>query len=253
MPPKIRADQLAFEQGLAESREAAKRLIMAGAIYLETPGVSGRAPRHERVDKPGRQLPPHAVLQLATPPRYVSRGGEKLETALHHFQLDVTGLVCMDAGASTGGFTDCLLQHGAARVFAVDVGASQLHEKLLADPRVTAIDGVNLRHAPPDLLPTGLDLVTADLSFISITVALPAILPFLKPGGLCVTLIKPQFELGPGRTVKGVVRDETARQEAVDKVLAWATALGLDNRGVVPSKIKGPKGNQEYLTVLEIP
>ncbi len=242
MSKKLRADQLLFDLGLAESREKAKRLIMAGAVLRVLEG------REEPVRKPGDQLPPDAVLRVAEPERYVSRGGHKLETALTHFSLDVTGFVCLDAGASTGGFTDCLLQHGAARVYAADVGKGQLDVKLRADARVVVLEEVNLRHAPADLVPEPVDLITADLSFISLTKVLPALVRFLKPGGRVVALVKPQFELGPGAAVKGVVRDPALRQQAVDLVTNFCRdELGLAPLGAVPAKIKGPKGNQEFL------
>lgn len=240
--PKYRADQILFDLGLAESREKAKRLIMAGAVVRVLEG------REEPVKKPGDQLPPDAVLRVAEAERYVSRGGHKLETALTHFSLDVTGFVCLDAGASTGGFTDCLLQHGAARVYAADVGKGQLDVKLRGDSRVVVLEEVNLRHAPAGLIPEPVDLVTADLSFISLTKVLPALVQFLKPGGRVVALVKPQFELGPGAAVKGVVRDPDLRQQAVDIVTNFCRdELGLEPLGAVPAKIKGPKGNQEFL------
>ncbi len=248
MAKKVRADQLAFELGLTESREQAKRLIMAGQILL----ITGRG-LTEPVAKPGQQLSPEAELLLKEAPRFVSRGGEKLATAIDAFRLDMTGLICLDAGASTGGFTDCLLQHGAARVYAVDVGKNQLHEKLMRDERVVPMDGVNMRYAPPDLLPEAVDLIVADLSFISLATALPGIAGFLRPGGDIVTLIKPQFEVGMGRTDKGVVRDEALRDEAVQSVLDWATSRGFAIRGCVPSRIKGPKGNQEFLAHFTLP
>ena len=157
-----------------------------------------------------------------------------------------------DIGASTGGFTDCLLQRGAKRVYAVDVGKNQLHERLRADERVVNLEGVNLRHAELSLIPEMVDLVVADVSFISLTLVLPSCMPWLKPGGILATLIKPQFELGPGETVKGVVRDEAARQRAVDKILLFTQAnLGLECQGVLPAAIKGPKGNQEYMALFE--
>ncbi|EPR37430.1 hemolysin A [Desulfovibrio sp. X2] len=247
---RARADQLAAEQGLAETRELAARLIMAGRVFLEDEDG-----RRTRVDKPGQQLKPDALLVLEGGKRFVSRGGHKLLTAMEHFGLTVAGLVCLDAGASTGGFTDCLLQHGAARVYAVDVGKAQLHEKLLADPRVVSMEGVNLRLAPPDLLPEPVDLITADLSFISLTKVLPALLPLLAPSGRIVALIKPQFELPPAMVGhKGVVREESARRQAVDEVTAFCRdELGLAVHGVVPSSIKGPQGNQEYLVLLQKP
>jgi 23S rRNA (cytidine1920-2'-O)/16S rRNA (cytidine1409-2'-O)-methyltransferase len=241
MPDKSRADELVFRQGLAESREQAKRLIMAGRVALR--GEGGGAP----VLKPGQPVRADAVFFLAARERFVSRGAYKLLTALDYFRLTPAGMVCLDAGASTGGFTDCLLQHGAARVYAVDVGRAQLHEKLRADPRVVSLEGVNLRTASPDLIPESVDMVTADLSFISLTLALPPCLGWLRPGGVAVGLIKPQFEAGPGRTRKGVVRDEAVRREAVDNVLEFFGRLGLDCRGVVPAALRGAKGNQEYL------
>jgi 23S rRNA (cytidine1920-2'-O)/16S rRNA (cytidine1409-2'-O)-methyltransferase len=242
--PKYRADQLLVEQGLAESRERAKRLVMAGQVFLDQNG------RPQRLDKPGRMLPATAVLALAEPERYVSRGAYKLLSAMEHFKLDVAGLVALDVGASTGGFTDCLLQHGAAKVYAVDVGKSQLHEKLRADPRVVSLEGVNFRLATPDLIGEKVDLAVIDVSFISLTKVLPAVKGFLNPGGRIVALVKPQFELGPGRTDKGVVRDEGLRLLAVRMVEEAARELKLEPSGVVPAGVKGPKGNQEYLLLL---
>ena len=245
---KRRADELVFRQGLAESREQAQRLIMAGKVFLapteeETAGGHPLVP----VDKPGRQFRPDTSFLLNGVERFVSRGAYKLLTAIEHFGLNVSGFVCLDAGASTGGFTDCLLQHGAARVYAVDVGHAQLHERLRGDPRVISREGVNLRSAEESFIPEPLDMVVADVSFISLTLVLPPCLRWLRPGGLVVGLVKPQFEVGPHQTVKGVVRDENARREAVEKVLKFCETLGLNCRGVVPSAIRGPKGNQEYL------
>ncbi len=243
MPKKERADTLLFLQGLAESRERGKALIMAGKVYME------RGKGLERVDKPGRPLPEGTILSLVEAERFVSRGAYKLLTALEHFSLDVSGFVALDAGASTGGFTDCLLQHGAARVYAVDVGKAQLHERLRNDPRVVCREGVNLRLVGPEFLPEPVDMLVADVSFISLTLILEPCVRFLKPGGLVAALIKPQFEVGPGNTVKGVVTDERLRREAVEGVLAFAAGLRLESLGVVPSAIKGPKGNQEYMSV----
>ena len=247
--PRQRADQLVFEQGLAESREQARRLIMAGKVMLAS-DIPGAPP--QLVPKPGHPFPAGTAFALLEPERYVSRGAYKLLTILEHFKLDVTDFVCLDAGASTGGFTDCLLQRGAARIYAVDVGKNQLHERLRADQRVVNLEGVNLRHADQNLIPEMVDLVVADVSFISLTLVLPSCMPWLKPGGLLATLIKPQFELGPGETVKGVVRDEDARQRAVDKILLFTEAnLGLHCKGVMPAAIKGPKGNQEFMALFE--
>lgn len=246
MIAKARADELVCQQGLADSREQARRLIMAGKVVLAPPpDAPGRAP--EPVLKPGHPYRLGALFALVGQERFVSRGAYKLLTALEHFGLDVTGFVCLDAGASTGGFTDCLLQHGAARVYAVDVGHAQLHERLRADPRVISREGVNLRTAPADLIPEPVDMVVADVSFISLTLILPPCLRWLRPGGLAVGLIKPQFEVGPHQTRKGVVRDEAVRREAVDKVLLACGEYGLTRLGVTPAAIKGAKGNQEFL------
>ncbi|WP_408733745.1 TlyA family RNA methyltransferase [Nitratidesulfovibrio liaohensis] len=256
---KERADQLVFEAGLAESREQAKRLIMAGQVVVlpegdgdedgaDVPDLAKTPERAVKVDKPGHKYPVTTRFELFGRERFVSRGAYKLLTAIEYFGLDVTGFVCLDAGASTGGFTDCLLQHGAARVYSVDVGHNQLHERLRADARVVSHEHTNLRTAPPELIPEPVDLVVADVSFISLTLVLAPCLQWLKPGGRVVALVKPQFEVGPGQTEKGVVRDPALRQAAVDKVVAYCRdALGLDLEGVVPSAITGPKGNQEYL------
>jgi 23S rRNA (cytidine1920-2'-O)/16S rRNA (cytidine1409-2'-O)-methyltransferase len=244
MAKKERADILVHLQGLAESREQAKRLVMAGQVFR-----LGGADLL-RVDKPGQPLPLDTRFELAGREQFVSRGAYKLLTALEHFQLDVTGLVALDAGASTGGFTDCLLHRGAARVYAVDVGKHQLHERLRADPRVISLEGVNLRFADPGLIPEPVDVLVADVSFISLTMVLEPCLQWLRGGALVAALIKPQFELGPSGTRKGVVRDEALRDEAVRKVLDFAQGrLGWTLQGVVPSAIKGPKGNQEYMAV----
>lgn len=244
---RYRADQLVFAQGLTASREQARRFIMAGKIAVAS-SVSGAPP--QLVAKPGQPFPENTLFCLLERERFVSRGAYKLLTLLEAQRLDVSGFVCLDAGASTGGFTDCLLQHGAARVYAVDVGKNQLHERLRADPRVVCLEGVNLRYAAPDLLPEDVDLVVADVSFISLTLVLPACLRWLKPQGRMAVLIKPQFELGPGETVKGVVRDPAARQRAVDKIRDFAQEhLGLTCEDILPAALKGPKGNQEYMAL----
>jgi len=244
---KVRADQLLYDQGLVESRERGKRLIMAGRAYYVDAG------RQVAIDKPGRQLSDEVEVGLLEDERFVSRGGYKLLTAIEAFGLSISGKVVLDAGASTGGFTDCLLQHGAARAYAVDVGKAQLHERMRADARVISMEGVNLRYAPEDLLPEPVDMVVSDVSFISLTKVLPACMRFLKTGGEVVALIKPQFELGPHQTDKGVVRDEGLRREAVESVVGFCEGeLGLSLVGCVPSKIKGPKGNQEYLAYFRL-
>ncbi|MBQ9407753.1 MAG: TlyA family RNA methyltransferase [Desulfovibrio sp.] len=247
-PSRKRADQLVFEQGLAESREQARRLIMAGKVCLvaRPPGAPPQL-----VPKPGHAYAQDTAFALLETQRYVSRGAYKLLTLLEHCRLDVRGFVCLDAGASTGGFTDCLLQRGAARVYAVDVGKNQLHERLRTHPAVVSLEGVNLRSAPTTLIPEACDLLTADVSFISLTLILPSCMRWLKPDGLVAVLIKPQFELGPGETVKGVVRDPQARRRAVEKILSFTReTLGLACEALLPAAIKGPKGNQEYMALL---
>ena len=240
---KIRADRLLVELRLTESREQGARLIMAGQVQRI---LENR--EKEAVDKPGRLFPAETRLDIKKGDRFVSRGGEKLLTGLDHFSIEVSGLVALDCGASTGGFTDCLLQRGAKRVYALDVGYGQLHWKLRTDARVVNLERVNIRHAAPDLIPEAVDLAVIDCSFISLELVLPACLQFVKPSGLLLALIKPQFELDRGRTRKGVVRSRELQQEAVDKVLEFARQRpGLQERGVVPSRIKGPKGNQEFL------
>ena len=243
MAKRFRADVLVAGQGLVESVEQASRLIMAGKVAALD--ASGNA---APVRKPGQPFTEAARFELVGVERFVSRGAYKLLSALEAFSLDVSGLVCLDAGASTGGFTDCLLQYGAARVYAVDVGKAQLHERLRGDSRVVSLEGVNLRLAEPDLIPEPVDLVVADVSFISLTKILPPCLRWLRPGGQLIALIKPQFELGSQHTDKGVVRDPALRDQAVRSVTTFCTeTLGLTHGGTAPAAIKGPKGNQEYL------
>ncbi len=242
---KERLDVLLVQAGLAPTRARAQALVLAGQV------VVGEA----RVDKPGTRVSVDAPLRLkgeVLP--YVSRGGLKLRHALQHFQLDVTGAVAADIGASTGGFTDCLLQAGAARVHAVDVGYGQLHARLRADGRVVVHERKNARHLDAHALGEALDVLVADVSFISLTLVLPAVLPLLRPGGLLVALVKPQFEVGKGRVGKGgVVRDEAVRAAAVERVQKAAEALGLQLLGVVDSPILGPAGNREALLAARRP
>lgn len=235
----VRLDQLVVQQGLAESREKAQRLIMAGKVR-----VTGQVQT-----KAGKTFPADAVLELEQPERFVSRGGEKLEGAFVTFGIDVTGKVCADMGASTGGFTDCLLQHGAARVYALDVGKGQLHWKLRSDARVVTIDEINVRHLDPALIPEKVSFVCVDVSFISLTLILPAVINVLAPDAELVTLIKPQFEAGRGQVgAGGVVRDEAVRNAVVEKIRLFGTEqLGLDWAGLCESPIKGPAGNTEFL------
>ncbi|WP_320008193.1 TlyA family RNA methyltransferase [Maridesulfovibrio sp.] len=242
MAKKERADQMLFAQGLSESREQAKRMIMAGQAHYLKDGQ--KLP----VTKPGMQLDPDIEIVVKGRDRFVSRGGYKLLTAIEELGLDPKDKVALDAGASTGGFTDCMLQFGAVRVYAADVGYGQLHWKLQQDERVINLERINLRHSEETLIPEKVDLIVCDVSFISLTKILPALVRFLKSSGEIVCLIKPQFEVGPGQTDKGVVRDNKLRQQTVDMIIHFASAeLGLQLKGLVPSSIKGPKGNQEYL------
>ncbi len=249
MAKKDRADRLLFEQGLAESQDAAMRLVMAGAAHFLKNGE--KLP----VASPGQQLPVDTEFVLRGQDRFASRGGYKLLTAIEQLGFDPSGKVCLDAGASTGGFTDCLLQHGATRVYAADVGYGQLHWRLRSDPRVIVLERMNLRTPPPvgpgSPFPEPCDVLSADVSFISLSAILPGCLTLLKPAAELVLLIKPQFELPAGRTDKGVVRSEPDRQEAVDAVLTFCReALGLTLVGIAPSALLGPKGNQEYVAYL---
>lgn len=242
---KERLDVLVVERGLAESRTKAQALILAGQVVVGD----------QRVDKPGAQVLVESELRLkgeVLP--YVSRGGLKLKAAMDRFGLDVTGRVGADIGASTGGFTDCLLQHGAVRVHAIDVGYGQLHEKLRTDARVRSRERVNARYLTEEDLPEKVGVVVIDVSFISLTQVLPSVLTFLSPGGLLVALVKPQFEVGPDRVGKGgVVRDPAARQDAIDTVTAFVRAQGLTVRGVMDSPVPGPAGNVEALLVADRP
>jgi 23S rRNA (cytidine1920-2'-O)/16S rRNA (cytidine1409-2'-O)-methyltransferase len=227
---KKRLDILLVERGLAESRSQAQALVLAGR-------VAGHA-------KPGEQVSEDAELVVEQPPRYVSRGGEKLRNALDAFGVDVTGRDCADVGASTGGFTDCLLQAGAVRVVAIDVGYGQLHPKLRADPRVTVLERVNARSLAE--LPFAPDLVVCDVSFISVTKALPPVLALAAPGWEALVLVKPQFEAGRADAPKGVVRDPHVQRKVLERVSEEAQAWGAVTMGVVDSGLPGPKGNREF-------
>ena len=243
---KERVDKLLVERGLAETRTRAQALVMSGVVF------SGE----RRVEKPGDQVPRDAALTVkgeALP--YVSRGGLKLQAALDNFQIDVEGRVALDVGASTGGFTDCLLQRGAARVYAVDVGYGQLHEKLRADARVIAHERVNARELGADVVREPVDILVIDVSFISLRLVLPSALAFLKPGGVLAALVKPQFEAGKGEVGKGgVVRDAEVRRKAIDGVTAFVAAdCRMKVRGLIDSPIAGPAGNVEALLVADKP
>ncbi len=231
-----RLDLILVGRGLAESRQRAQRLIMAGQVL-----VDGRV-----VDKPGTRVSQEADITLKATLPYVSRGGLKLEAALDHFAVEVAGVVAADVGASTGGFTDCLLQRGASKVYAIDVGYGQLAWRLRNDPRVVVMERVNVRYL--EGLPELVDLATVDVSFISLELVLPAVIGFLKSDGEIVALIKPQFEAGRKQVGKGgVVRDPTVYRAVLRKVLLWAQEHGLVVRGLMTSPLKGPAGNVEFL------
>ncbi len=267
MSAKYRVDELLFLQKLAPSREVAKRLIMAGKVAMAHPRYKDKLEEGEhleeklqsipseyllRLDKPGHKIPEDSFLILTGIERFVSRGAYKLLTALEHFNITVKDFICLDAGASTGGFTDCLLQHGAKKVYALDVGHKQLHEKLLADPRVISMEGCNIRTLPKEAIADEIDLLVADVSFISLRQILPHCTIFLGESAKLIVLVKPQFELDAKHNKKGVVRDPTLQQEAVRLVQDFCEKeLSLYCHGVVPSHIKGPKGNQEYLMYLQ--
>ncbi len=242
---KYRVDQLLVQKGFVESREQAKRLIMAGQVYWI---INEQA--MEIVQKPGQLFSSVTQFIVKDLERFVSRGGYKLLTALRHFNIEIKDKIALDVGASTGGFTDCLLQLGARKVYAVDVGYGQLHWKLRNDPRVVNLERVNMRYAPSDLLPEYVDLVVVDCSFISLEKIIPSCVLFLRSNGYMICLIKPQFELSRKETERGIVRLKELQDKAVQKIIDYAQKeLGLQNIGVVQSEIKGPKGNQEYLAL----
>lgn len=237
---RVRADMRVVELGLAPSRNKAQALILAGVVLTE---------QGHRVDKAGEQLDPECVLRLKGQPLpYVSRGGLKLEGALDHFGVDATDRVCMDVGASHGGFTDCLLKRGARKVFCVDVGYGQLDWSLREDPRVVNLERVNIRTLEVDAVDETPELFVFDVSFISLHIVLPAALVFAGASAEVIALVKPQFEVGPERVGKGgIVRDPAARQDAVDRVVALLEKLGFAAPLAMNSPIQGAKGNHEYL------
>ncbi|MDF1525333.1 MAG: TlyA family RNA methyltransferase [bacterium] len=241
MAKSKRADLLLVERGLAETRTRAQALILSGRVYS----------KESRIEKAGTRLDPDVSLTVRETLPYVSRGGLKLHAALAHFGIDPTGARCLDVGASTGGFTDCLLKAGAAEVFAVDVGYGQLDWKLRNDDRVTVLERTNFRNIDDEALPHGLDMAVADVSFISLRLILPRLGIFLKAGARVVVLIKPQFEAGREKVGKGgVVRDPMVHKEVVHDVLEAAAGEGFTSRGSMESPIKGPKGNVEFLAYL---
>lgn len=239
---RVRLDSQLVARGLAASREKAQRLVLAGAVR-----VNGQL-----ADKCSALVTNESNLTVAERERYASRGGYKLEAAFPAFQIDCTGSVCVDIGASTGGFTDCLLQHGARRVYAVDVGKGQLDWALRQDPRVVVIDGMNARNITRDDIGESADLITIDVSFISLKKILPAACQLLKASGRIIALIKPQFEAGRTLVKKGVVRDAHVHETIKSELQAFATAeLGLKILGVMDSPLLGPAGNKEFLIGLE--
>jgi 23S rRNA (cytidine1920-2'-O)/16S rRNA (cytidine1409-2'-O)-methyltransferase len=241
---KVRLDMLLVERGLAETRSQAQRYVMAGQVR-----VDGQV-----VDRPGVSVAPNARLEIESGPRYVSRGGEKLEAGLLAFSLSASGKICADVGASTGGFTDCLLQGGAVRVYAIDVGQGILDWKLRIDPRVIVMEGTNARYI--DRLPEPVDLITVDASFISLKIILPVCSHwFARQRGEMVTLVKPQFEAGCYLVArgKGVVRDPSIHRQVLKDVLAAAESDGFGILGLIRSPLQGPKGNTEFLAYMEYP
>ncbi|MEO2083451.1 MAG: TlyA family RNA methyltransferase [Desulfurobacteriaceae bacterium] len=240
---KERIDKLLVEKGFVKSRERAKALIMAGKVF-----VNG-----QRVDKAGTLVSVDASVEVKGEDiPYVSRGGLKLETAIKEFGLKVDNFICLDIGASTGGFTDCLLQHGASKVYAVDVGTGQLDWKLRNDPRVVSIERFNARYLTEKEVPEKVDLVVIDVSFISLEKILPVAKQFLKPEGKIVALIKPQFELSKKEVDRGrgVIRNPELHEKAVEKVINFARTIGLFPEKLTLSKPRGPKGNKEFLVLL---
>ncbi len=236
---KQRVDQLLVERGLAESRSLAQRMVMAGQVR-----AAG-----ELVHKPSQTVALNATLEVEGGPKYVSRAGEKLQAGLQAFEIRPKARICADVGSSTGGFTDCLLQKGAQRVYAIDVGKGQLHWKLRQDARVTILENTNARYL--DELPEAVSLITIDVSFISLLRILPQAAKWLEPQGEMVVLVKPQFEAGPEKVGKGgIVKDPAVHREVLEAITQGASELGLYTHGIIRSPVLGAKGNQEYLAWL---
>ena len=247
-PRPERIDKLLVERGLAESRTKAQAMVMAGVVLVN----------EQRVSKSSDLVAPEATVRIKggddPASRFVGRGGVKLETALAEFSINALGYICLDVGASTGGFTDCLLQHGAEKVIALDVGHNQIDYKLRIDGRVEVREGVNARHLKPEEFQQKFDLIVMDVSFISATKILPAIVPLLSDQGRLITLIKPQFEVGRGEVGKGgIVRDAEKHARVVEQVNSAAVELGLHVRKVINSPIRGADGNEEFLALYEKP
>jgi 23S rRNA (cytidine1920-2'-O)/16S rRNA (cytidine1409-2'-O)-methyltransferase len=244
MPKKLRLDQLLVGKRLFASREQARRAIMAGDVMIGTRILA----------KPSELLDEQAPITLKPTRKYVGRGALKLEAALDHFRIDVHSKTALDIGASTGGFTDCLLQRGAVKVYAVDVGHGQLDWKLRTDPRVILLEKVNARSLTHEHIPELVDVCVIDVSFISLTLVLPNAIDLITPNGLILALIKPQFELQRSEVGKGgIVRDQDLHLEAQDKIVGFVTQLGHSVVGIVPSVIKGADGNQEFFACIRKP
>ncbi len=240
---KNRLDLSLVDRKLVKTRTRAKAIIMAGRVFVN----------NNMVDKPGTQVcQDDSIIVKGDDIPFVSRGGLKLEAAINKFKLNVKGFTCLDVGASTGGFTDCLLQRGAKKVFAVDVGYGQLAWKLRKDPRVVPIERKNIRHLSEDTLPVKVDLITIDTSFISLKIVVPAAIRFMKKKGIILALIKPQFEVGKGMVGKGgVVKNPRAHKSVINSLTAFFKDMGLISKGIVPSPILGPKGNKEFVIYLK--
>jgi len=236
---KQRLDKVLLERGLAETRTKAQAIIMAGQVLVD----------EQRIDKPGQLINPIANIRVkGDQSRYVSRGGLKLEAALTEFGVHPTGKTCIDIGASTGGFTDCLLQHGASVVWAVDVGRNQLAWRIRQDPRVSVIEGMNARYMEAAQFDTPFDLATIDVSFISLEKILPAATAIIRKGGDVIALVKPQFEVGKGEVGKGgIVRDPKKHHDVIERITAVARSIGFQVVGLIESPILGAEGNREFL------
>lgn len=245
MREKVRLDTLLVERGLAESRARAQATVLAGEVWVDG----------EVADKPGVRVPSTAQVEVRRPAwPYVSRGGVKLEKALEEFSLPVAGRVCLDVGASTGGFTDCLLQRGAQRVYAVDVGHGQLHWKLRGDPRVVVMERTNARYLRPEGFPERPDLATVDVSFISLTKVLPAVAAVVRPGGALLALVKPQFEAGRSQVGSGgVVRRPAVQAQVLHALWDFGEAQGWALQGLILSPLPGPQGNREFWMLWHTP
>lgn len=242
MSQKVRLDSLVFARGFADSRERAKAIIMAGEVYVD----------NQKADKPGMQVPENAKLEVRGGLRYVSRGGLKLEKAMQAFPISLDGAVTMDIGASTGGFTDCMLQNGAKKVYAIDVGYGQLAWKLRTDPRVVNLERTNVRYLTAEQVPEEVDFFSVDVAFISLKLVLPVARRFLKPSGTAVCLVKPQFEAGREKVgKKGVVRDPAVHLEVLEEITSFVQEAGFSILGLTYSPVRGPEGNIEYLLYLQ--